>query len=125
MRWPSSPVTFGSTGNDIRIIDVGGGIGIPYGDQPGLALRTYADAVRDTLGTGTRLVFEPGRLIVGNAGMLLSSVLYMKEDSERRFVILDAAMNDSLASHPVRCPSSAGRGNEARGTGEPAPVWTW
>jgi len=83
-------------GHDIRIIDVGGGIGVPYGDQPGLPLGTYADAVRDTLGMETRLVFEPGRLIVGNAGMLVSSVLYMKEDSERRFVILDAAMNDLL-----------------------------
>ncbi len=83
-------------GHDIRIIDVGGGIGIPYGEQPGLALETYADVVRTTLGTGTRLVFEPGRLIVGNAGVLLASVLYMKEDSERRFVVLDAAMNDLL-----------------------------
>ena len=83
-------------GHDIRIIDVGGGIGVPYGDQPGLPLGTYADAVRDTLGMETRLVFEPGRLIVGNAGMLVSSGLNMKEDSERRFVILDAAMNDLL-----------------------------
>ena len=93
-------------GHDIRIIDVGGGIGIPHGEQPGLAPETYADAVREALGTGTQLVFEPGRLMVGNAGMLLASVLYMKEDSERRFVILDAAMNDLLrptlygAHHP-------------------------
>ena len=83
-------------GHDIRVIDVGGGIGIPYGEQPGLAPETYAEVVRATLGTGTRLIFEPGRLIVGNAGMLRASVLYMKEDSERRFVILDAAMNDLL-----------------------------
>ena len=93
-------------GHDIRIIDVGGGIGVPDGEQPGLALAAYADAVRATLGDGTRLVFEPGRLIAGNAGVLLASVLYMKEDSERRFVILDAAMNDLLrptlygARHP-------------------------
>ena len=93
-------------GHDIRIIDVGGGIGVPDGEQPGLALAAYADAVRATLGDGTRLVFEPGRLIAGNAGVLLASVLYMKEDSERRFVVLDAAMNDLLrptlygARHP-------------------------
>ena len=106
-------------GHDIRVIDVGGGIGIPYGAQPGLAPETYADVVRATLGTGTRLVFEPGRLIVGNAGMLLASVLYMKEDSERRFVILDAAMNDLLRPHPVRCPPPARRRAATRRAGGP------
>lgn len=93
-------------GHDIRIIDLGGGIGIPHGDEPGLAPETYAAVVRETLGSDTRLVFEPGRLIAGNAGVLLASVLYLKTESERRYAILDAAMNDLLrptlydAHHP-------------------------
>ncbi len=93
-------------GHAIRTIDVGGGIGVPFGEEPGLAPETYARVVRETLGSGPRLIFEPGRVIAGNAGVLLASVLYVKDEGERRFVILDAAMNDLLrptlygAHHP-------------------------
>ncbi len=88
--------TLREDGHDIRLIDVGGGVGIPYGDGDGLPPEAYADVVRDTLGSDTRLVFEPGRLIIGNAGVLLASVLYVKHESARRFAVLDAAMNDLL-----------------------------
>ncbi len=83
-------------GHEIDLIDLGGGIGVPFDDGPGLAPEAYAQVVRETLGSGTRLVFEPGRVIAGNAGVLLASVLHVKDDSERRFVVLDAAMNDLL-----------------------------
>lgn len=95
-------------GHDIRIVDAGGGVGIPQGGEPGLAPEEYAAVVRETLGgLGCRIVLEPGRLIAGNAGVLLASVLYLKEEPGRRFAILDAAMNDFLrpalygARHPV------------------------
>lgn len=95
-------------GHAIRIVDAGGGVGIPHGDAPGLEPAEYAAAVRETLdGLGCRIVLEPGRLIAGNAGVLLASVLYLKDEPGRRFAILDAAMNDFLrpalygARHPV------------------------
>jgi len=85
-------------GHDITILDLGGGLGVPYELEftpPSPA--EYGQIVRETVGDlGCQLIFEPGRLLVGNAGILVSRVLYIKEGSERRFVIVDAAMNDLM-----------------------------
>jgi diaminopimelate decarboxylase len=101
-------------GQTIETLDLGGGLGIPYGDAVAPAPAAYAAVVRETVGDlGCRLILEPGRLIVGNAGVLVSRVVYVKEGATRTFVILDAAMNDLVrpalydADHtivPVREP---------------------
>jgi diaminopimelate decarboxylase len=86
-------------GHTIRTLDLGGGLGIPYGNE-GTAVpppADYARAVAETVGDlGCRLIFEPGRMIVGNAGILLTRVLRIKEGSTRTFVVVDAGMNDLL-----------------------------
>ena len=76
----------------------------------------YADVVRETVGDlGCRLILEPGRMLVGNAGVLLTRVLYVKEGSTRTFVIVDAAMNDLMrpalyaAYHAIVPVARAGR----------------
>lgn len=87
----------------LRHLDLGGGMGIPYG-PPGaaggaeaLSLPDYVAAVRRTVAPlGLPLVFEPGRYLVGNAGLLLARVLYVKQGRAKRFLILDAAMNDLI-----------------------------
>ena len=85
-------------GHDIHHVDVGGGLGIPYHadeDAPPLPA-DYAAIVRKHLGgLGAELVLEPGRLIVGNAGILVTRVEYVKE-GDKTFVIVDAAMNDLI-----------------------------
>jgi len=81
----------------LQRLDLGGGIGIRYRDETPLSFEDYAAAVRrQTDGLGLGLAFEPGRALVGNAGVLLARVLYVKEGATRRFVIIDAAMNDLL-----------------------------
>ena len=84
-------------GHDIHRLDLGGGLGIPYGrtnEAPPLP-GDYGDLVRRTLGhLGCEIEIEPGRLISGNAGVLVSRVIYVKEGEDRAFLILDAAMND-------------------------------
>ena len=81
----------------INHIDLGGGLGIAYNDALPPSTAAYADLVLETVGNlGCRLLLEPGRSLVGNAGMLVSRVLYMKDGSTRRFAILDAAMNDLM-----------------------------
>ena len=86
-------------GHDIRIADLGGGLGVPYDpDQPAPpSPADYGAMVRRvTEGWNVRLVFEPGRLIVGNAGVLLSKVIRVKPGAADPFVIVDAAMNDLM-----------------------------
>ena len=86
-------------GHVIDSLDVGGGLGIPYGDggAPVPSPADYAKTVQSVLGgLGCRLILEPGRAIVGNAGVLATRVLYIKEGASRSFVIVDAAMNDLL-----------------------------
>jgi diaminopimelate decarboxylase len=84
-------------GHDIDHVDLGGGLGIPYrfdNDPPPVPER-YAEIVaRSTRDLDCKLYFEPGRLIVGNAGLLAATVLYVKRGEAKNFVIVDAAMND-------------------------------
>jgi diaminopimelate decarboxylase len=82
-------------GHAIRRLDLGGGLGIPYTEESPPSPAAYAEMVFAlTEGLDCRIVLEPGRVIVGNAGVLLARVIYVKEAEERRFVIVDAAMND-------------------------------
>ncbi|MEE2760399.1 MAG: diaminopimelate decarboxylase [Pseudomonadota bacterium] len=84
-------------GLEIRRLDLGGGLGIPYTEAKVPGPEDYGQTVREILGDlNCRLLFEPGRLIVGNAGILVTNVLYIKEGTTRTFVIVDAAMNDLL-----------------------------
>jgi diaminopimelate decarboxylase len=86
-------------GHDIRRLDLGGGLGIPYersNTAPPLPIE-YGALVRDTVGhLGCEIEIEPGRLIAGNSGVLVSEVVYFKEGEGRNFLILDAAMNDLI-----------------------------
>lgn len=85
-----------AAGIPITTLDLGGGLGIPYGDDepPPLPL-AYGEMVKKvTAGLGCRLIFEPGRVLVGNAGLLVTRVLYLKRSEGRVFVIVDAGMND-------------------------------
>lgn len=84
-------------GHTISRLDLGGGLGIPYqrsNEAPPLPL-DYGAMIKRTLGhLGCEIEIEPGRLISGNAGLLVSQVIYVKEGEDRTFLILDAAMND-------------------------------
>ena len=85
-------------GHNIRHVDVGGGLGIPYhADEaaPPLPVEYAAIVTKHIAGLGVELVLEPGRLIVGNAGILVTRVEYVKQ-AEKSFVIVDAAMNDLI-----------------------------
>jgi diaminopimelate decarboxylase len=78
-------------------VDLGGGIGIRYRDETTIDPVLYALAVRRACGDRThKLLFEPGRFLVGNAGVLLTRVLYLKPGTVRNFAIVDAAMNDLI-----------------------------
>jgi diaminopimelate decarboxylase len=84
-------------GIDIRRLDLGGGLGVPYDGETPPSPAVYAEAIRDTVGDlGCRIVVEPGRLLVGNAGLLITSVVLVKHGESRTFVIVDAAMNDLM-----------------------------
>jgi len=87
--------TLQQEGFAIKYLDLGGGLGITYEDEEPPTPADYAEAVIEaTKGLGVTLVFEPGRMMVGNAGILVSKVLYVKEGEAKNFVIVDAAMND-------------------------------
>lgn len=86
-------------GHDIRTADLGGGLGVPYDPSqplPPSPAAYGAMVTKVTQGWNVRLMFEPGRLIVGNAGVLLSQVVRVKQGAQAPFVIVDAAMNDLL-----------------------------
>jgi diaminopimelate decarboxylase len=106
-------------GHAISHVDLGGGLGIPYREdnEPPPDPDAYAAVVkRATRSLGCRLIFEPGRLIVGNAGILLTRVLYVKEGESKTFVVVDAGMNDLLrptlydAHHDIRPVREAAAG---------------
>lgn len=91
-------LTLRAQGITIETVDAGGGLGVPYEktDEPPLPA-DYAHVVRSLLGDlGCMLLFEPGRLLVGNAGIMVSSVIYVKPTENRTFAIIDAAMNDLM-----------------------------
>ncbi len=86
-------------GDDIglRYIDLGGGIGITYHDEEPPSYESYAEALAPHVErSGCTLVVEPGRSIAGNAGILLTRVLYVKRGAAKQFVVVDAAMNDLM-----------------------------
>ncbi|MGR3565941.1 MAG: diaminopimelate decarboxylase [Heliomarina sp.] len=91
--------TLRADGHDIRRLDLGGGLGIPYersNTAPPLPTE-YGALIKKTLGhLGCEIEIEPGRLIAGNAGLLVSSVIFVKSGEGRDFLILDAAMNDLI-----------------------------
>jgi diaminopimelate decarboxylase len=105
-------------GHDIRRLDLGGGLGIPYersNTAPPLPLE-YGEVIRRTVGDlGVEVEIEPGRLISGNAGLLVSGVIYVKHGDGRDFVILDAAMNDLIR------PAMYGAWHDIVPVVEPAP----
>jgi diaminopimelate decarboxylase len=84
-------------GHDIRRVDLGGGLGIAYHKENPPSVEDYAATAKAaTRGLDVALTFEPGRFLVGNAGVLVTRVVYMKEGAAHRFVIVDAAMNDLI-----------------------------
>lgn len=84
-------------GINIRYVDVGGGLGITYKDEEPPPLQTFAQALIDVVkDLGCTLVLEPGRVIVGNAGILVTKVLYVKRGPAKVFVVVDAGMNDLI-----------------------------
>ena len=109
-----------SAGHRLKHIDFGGGLGIPYrhDDPPPPDPAAFAEVITSrTKGLGLKLVFEIGRMIAGNAGILLTRVVYVKRGEDRVFMVVDAAMNDLIrptlyeAHHdiwPVREPHEGG-----------------
>jgi diaminopimelate decarboxylase len=105
-------------GHGIEHVDLGGGLGIPYwtDNHPPPSAEDYAKIVaRHTAALDCKVMLEPGRAIVGNAGVLVASVIYLKKGESKRFVIVDAAMNDLVrptlydAHHdivPVKAPET-------------------
>ena len=98
-------------GHAIDHVDAGGGLGIPYrlDDPPPPDPAAYGEVVRRRLGNlGAKILFEPGRLFVGNAGILVTEVLFIKRGASKTFVVVDAAMNDLIrptlydAHHDIR-----------------------
>lgn len=84
-------------GHSISVLDLGGGLGIPYDESEPPHPEHYAQvAIKATRGLGCELVLEPGRLIVGNAGVLVTKVIYVKQTEHKNFIIVDAAMNDLM-----------------------------
>jgi diaminopimelate decarboxylase len=80
-------------------LDIGGGLGVPYRGADGVPPHPneYAAVVNEMLGDlGLRIIMEPGRMIVGNAGILVTRVTYVKKGAEKTFTIVDAAMNDLI-----------------------------
>jgi diaminopimelate decarboxylase len=84
-------------GIDVDHIDLGGGLGVRYKDEQPIPVETYAGAILQTMGNHPQtLLFEPGRFIVANAGILLSQVQLLKQTEDKGFAIVDAAMNDLI-----------------------------
>ncbi|MGV1758458.1 diaminopimelate decarboxylase [Rhizobium sp. A22-96] len=103
--------TLRGDGHHIHHVDIGGGLGIPYRDDnnPPPLPDAYAEIVKNQLrGLNCKIVTEPGRLIVGNAGILVTEVIYVKDAGDKSFVIVDGAMNDLIrptlyeAYHEIR-----------------------
>ena len=84
-------------GHEIRFLNLGGGLGISYNDEVPPHPDEYSQAIVPLIkDLNCKIIFEPGRFISGNAGILITKVLYKKENPEKRFVIVDAGMNDLI-----------------------------
>ncbi|MDI6027738.1 diaminopimelate decarboxylase [Corticibacterium sp. UT-5YL-CI-8] len=103
--------TLRADGHALEHVDVGGGLGVPYrtDNNPPPLPDAYSAIVRKHMsGLGLKIMFEPGRLLVGNAGILVSEVIFVKEGEAKNFLIVDAAMNDLIrptlydAFHDIR-----------------------
>ena len=82
---------------DLKFFDVGGGLGVVYKDEVTITPRDYAQAILSTLkGLDLTIICEPGRFLTANAGYFLTKVLYEKQNGEKRFVVVDGAMNDLI-----------------------------
>ncbi len=109
MRTASLARDLRDAGLPLESLDLGGGIGIVYQNEQSPCLDTYAEIVRDIIHPlNVQIILEPGRLLVGEAGVLLTRVEYVKRGKSRRYVILDAGMGDLMrpalydAWHPIR-----------------------
>jgi len=87
--------TLREQGTDIRYVDIGGGLGITYNDEtPPLPLEFAQALIGVVRDLGATVILEPGRVLVGNAGILVTRVLYTKQSPVKNFVVVDAGMND-------------------------------
>jgi diaminopimelate decarboxylase len=95
-------------GISLKYLDLGGGLGIPYQEEPPPPSEYAAALMGPLRGLGVKFIIEPGRVLVGNAGILVTKVLYVKETDVKRFVVIDGAMNDLIrpvlyeAFHDIR-----------------------
>jgi diaminopimelate decarboxylase len=80
----------------LRYLDIGGGLGIPYQEEPPPPSAYAAAILKPLAGLGVKIIAEPGRVLVGNAGILVTRVLYIKETDVKRFIVVDGAMNDLI-----------------------------
>jgi len=104
---------------DIRYLDLGGGLGIPYNEEEPPHPKEFGAALTKALsGIPLKVILEPGRVIVGNAGILVTEVLYTKQTPSKSFVIVDAAMNDLVrpslygSFHRIEEVEPKGRGEQ-------------
>jgi diaminopimelate decarboxylase len=103
-------------GISLKYLDLGGGLGIPYQEEPPPPSEYAAALLGPLREIGLKLIIEPGRVLVGNAGILVTRVLYVKETDVKRFVVVDGAMNDLLrpvlyeAFHEIRPVVRGGNG---------------
>ena len=82
---------------NIDIIDIGGGIGINYTDEKALNIKDYAEVVSKKLGSlNKKIIIEPGRFLTAESGILVTKIIYIKENESKKFAIVDAAMNDFI-----------------------------
>jgi diaminopimelate decarboxylase len=92
----------------LKYLDLGGGLGIPYQEEPPPPVRYASVLMAPLRALGLKIIIEPGRVLVGNAGILVTRVLYVKETDVKRFVVIDGAMNDLIrpvlyeAYHEIR-----------------------
>ena len=111
---------------DIRYVDVGGGLGIEYGEKafdPAAQVKNYAAALEQaSRGLGLHLLLEPGRFIVAQAGGLLTRVLYVKKNGAKTFVITDAGMNDLIRPALYQAHHEILPVHQAKRAGEPVDI---
>jgi diaminopimelate decarboxylase len=96
-KMPDIVKTIRSQGHTVKTLDIGGGFPIVYKDEQLLDLDAYAQWVNDIIvPLDTDIIMEPGRYLVGNAGIILTKLIFVKETPDRNFMIVDAAMNDLI-----------------------------